>query len=118
MKKLLYVLLLGCLAAAACTEKHEDPQIPEDAYPTILGRWPSGNPAAYSVAMGGTLEIELQFAPSATCTGIWYLDDAEYCRGPRFSFTPTATGKYKLFLEVTSGNYTTSRTAEITVSNE
>lgn len=118
MKKLLYVLLFGCLATAACTEKHEDPRIPDDTYPTILGRWPSGNPAAYSVAMGGTLEIELQFAPSATSTGVWYLDDAEYCRGTRFSFTPAATGKYKLVLEVTSGNYTTSRTAEITVSNE
>lgn len=118
MKKLLYVLLLGCLALAACSEKYEDPRIPADTYPAILGRWPSGNPAIYNVTIGETLEIELQFAPSATCTGIWYLDDVEYCRGTRFSFTPTAAGTYKLYLEVTSGNNTTSRTAEIIVANE
>lgn len=99
----------------ACDENLQDSTIPEDTYPTILGQWPSGNPGTYSVILGNTLEINMQFAPSMYTSGVWYLNDVAYSTGKTFSFVPPAVGIYRLRLEVSTTYHTTSRSAVINV---
>lgn len=115
MKKILYILITLSYILVGCDKDLQDQPIPEDTYPTILGQWPSGDPGKFSVTFEETLEIEMQFAPSKLCTGIWYIDDVEYTTGTSFSFTPPAIGVYQLRLEVFTDFYKTSRSAIIEV---
>lgn len=117
MKKIIYAFAIALLTLSACDQKHKDEPIPEDTYPSIHGQWPSGTPGIYNIALGGTLEIVMQFAPTKYAEGIWYVDDVEHSRGTKLLFTPEAVGVYQLRLEVSTKYHTTSRSAEIRVQN-
>lgn len=115
MRKLIYILLACSYMLISCNDDIQDQAIPADTYPSILGQWPSGNPGNYSVTLGNTLEIQMQFAPSKLCTGKWYINNIEYTTGTSLSYSPPAVGIYQLRLEVSTDYYTTSRSAVITV---
>ena len=107
MKKIALLMLLALpLIIISCEKEHSDPTISEETFPTILGQWPSGNPAVYNVTAGEDLTITLQFAPSQYTTGVW------------FSRTFNEPGSYKLRLEVSTAYHKTSRSANIEVTAE
>ena len=111
MKKIALLMLLALpLIIISCEKEHSDP--------TILGQWPSGNPAVYNVTAGEDLTITLQFAPSQYTTGVWYLDDVKVGEGTQFSRTFNEPGSYKLRLEVSTAYHKTSRSANIEVTAE
>lgn len=119
MKKITALLTLACaLALFACEKEHSDPIISEESYPRILGQWPSGNPAVYNVAAGEELVIDLQFTPSQYAEGVWYLDDVKVGEGTHFARTFDVAGSYKLRLEVSTAYHSTSRCADIEVTDE
>ena len=58
MKKIALLMLLALpLIIISCEKEHSDPTISEETFPTILGQWPSGNPAVYNVTAGEDLTI-------------------------------------------------------------
>ena len=119
MKKIALLMLLALpLIIISCEKEHSDPTISEETFPTILGQWPSGNPAVYNVTAGEDLTITLQFAPSQYTTGVWYLDDVKVGEGTQFSRTFNEPGSYKLRLEVSPAYHKTSRSANIEVTAE
>ena len=107
MKKIALLMLLALpLIIISCEKEHSDPTISEETFPTILGQWPSGNPAVYNVTAG------------EDTTGVWYLDDVKVGEGTQFSRTFNEPGSYKLRLEVSTAYHKTSRSANIEVTAE
>ena len=122
MKKLAYIMILivGMNLMQACDSDIDLPEMTEEEYPRILGRWPEKDGAVLGVfgaQAGEDFSIVLQFTPSNLCEGVWYLDGVEYCRGTVFEYKSGLPVTHHLKLVVTTPKYTTSPEAILEVKN-
>jgi len=122
MKKLVYIILFiwGMSFLNACDSEVDLPELTEEEYPRILGRWPEKDENGLGV-LGAQVGIEyvheLQFTPSELCEGIWYLDGVEYSRGRVFRYLSGQPVKHHVKLVVSTSKYSTSREAILEVKN-
>ena len=122
MKKLIYILfiILGTSFFSACDSDVELPELTEEEYPRIMGRWPDKDGDKLGVFGAQTniaFSITMQFTPSELCEGIWYLDGVEYCRGTVFEYLSGQPVTHHLKLVVKTSKYTTTREAILEVKN-
>lgn len=121
MKKIIFALtlILLVLSFSACDSDVNLPEMTEDEYPRILGRWPekdaNGNLGVFDAQVGKEFEMELMFTPSNLSEGIWYLDGVEYSRGNVFQYYSGAPVTHHLKLVVTTPKYSTSREGMLVV---
>lgn len=120
MRKLTYIMILiiGLGFFQSCDSDVDLPEMTEEEYPRIMGRWPDkdGNKlGVFSAQVGIDFSIEMQFTPSNLCEGVWYLDGVEYSRGTIFEYQSGQPVTHHLKLVVTTPKYTTSREAILEV---
>ena len=123
MKHFIYIvfslMMIGGLFAGCSNDETDTPELTEDEYPRIFGRWPEkdkkGNLGEFSTALDKVLYINVQYTPSQYCEGIWYIDNVEVHRGVGFRFVPPAEGRFHVKLVVKTPKYETSREAIIKV---
>lgn len=122
MKKLAYIILLiiGVGFFSACDSDVELPELTDEEYPRIMGRWPEKDGdkmGVFGAQVGIEFSVTMQFTPSHLCEGIWYLDGVEYSRGTTFEYQSGQPVKHNLKLVVKTPKYTTSREAILEVKN-
>lgn len=120
MKKLAYILILiiGIGFFTACESDVDLPEITEEEYPRIMGRWPEkegDKMGKFSAQVGINFSVTMQFTPSHLSEGIWYLDGVEYSRGTTFEYLSGQPVIHNLKLVVKTPKYTTSREAVLEV---
>ena len=122
MKRLFLILLtlsiLGNIFVGCKDEETDFTEVVKDKYTRIFGQWPekkNGKLGEFSVPLGNSLYVNIQYTPSQNSEAIWYVDGVEVHRGLGFSYTPEALGKYHLKLVVKTPKYETSREAIINV---
>ncbi len=121
MKKIIFglTLIFAILSFTACDSDVDLPEMTEEEYPRILGRWPElndkGELGQFDAQAGTEFEMELMFTPSNLCEGIWYLDGVEYTRGTIFKYYSATPVSHHLKLVVTTPKYSTSREALLVV---
>ena len=122
MKKFIYIaiLMLSFSTFSACDSDVDLPELTEEEYPRILGRWPepaNGKLGVFGAQVGIDFSITMQFTPSNLCEGTWYLDGVEYCKGEVFEYQSGQPVVHHLKLVVRTPKYTTSREATLEVKN-